>query len=76
MVKVAACAGEVVLTVVLGKDSAEVSVAADVATAVTLSVAELEVPPPGAGLVTVIAGKPAAATSVDRIAAVSCVELT
>lgn len=43
---------------------------------VTVKVTELDVPPPGAGLVTVTAGVPAAVTSEARIAAVSCVAFT
>ena len=44
--------------------------------AVTLKFIELEVPPPGAGFVTVIAGVPAVATSAAKIAAVNCAALT
>ena len=42
----------------------------------TLRETALEVPPPGAGLVTVTEDAPAVVTSVARIAAVSCVALT
>lgn len=44
--------------------------------AVIVKVTELDVPPPGAGFVTVMAGVPPLATSLAEIAAVSCVELT
>ena len=42
----------------------------------TWSVAALDVPPPGAGLTTTMLSDPAAAMSVAKIAAVSCVVLT
>jgi hypothetical protein len=42
----------------------------------TVKFTELEAPPPGVGFVTMTAGVPAEATSVARIAAVSCVALT
>src|SRR5688500_9411200 len=44
--------------------------------AVTKSVSELDTPPPGDGLTTVIGKVPAVVRSVARIAAVNCVELT
>jgi hypothetical protein len=44
--------------------------------AVTVNVTALDVPPPGAGLVTVTEGVPVVATSLAKIAAVSCVALT
>jgi hypothetical protein len=44
--------------------------------AVTLKFIELDVPPPGAGFVTVIAGVPTLVMSVAKIAAVNCVALT
>ena len=43
---------------------------------VMVKVSGLEVPPPGDGLVTVTDGVPALATSLARMAAVSCVALT
>ena len=46
-----------------------------ISAAFTLKVTALEVPPPGDGLVTVIAGVPALATSVARMAAVSWLAL-
>ncbi len=42
----------------------------------TAKLVALEVPPPGAGFVTVICAVPAVATSVAGIATCSCVELT
>jgi len=50
--------------------------AAGAAGPVMVNVRPLEVPPPGDGLVTVTEGVPELATSVARIAAVSCVALT
>ena len=44
--------------------------------ALILKFTEFDVPPPGVGLVTVIAGVPILMTSVDKMAAVSCVALT
>jgi hypothetical protein len=44
--------------------------------ALILKFTEFDVPPPGVGLVTVIAGVPTLVTSVERIAAVNCVALT
>jgi hypothetical protein len=44
--------------------------------ALTLKFTEFDVPPPGVGFVTVTAGVPILVTSVERIAAVSCVALT
>jgi len=43
---------------------------------VTLKFTEFDAPPPGVGFVTTTAGVPTLATSVARIAALSCVELT
>jgi len=75
--RVEASAEDVVPTVVAGNGSDPVNEAAGaVAAAVTLNVTELEVPPPGDGLVTVTAGVPTLATSLARMAAVSCVALT
>jgi hypothetical protein len=42
----------------------------------TVSVIALEVPPPGAGVLTVMLGVPAVAMSLARIVAVSCVAET
>lgn len=44
--------------------------------AVTVNVTALDVPPPGEAFVTVTAGVPAVATSLARMADVSCVALT
>jgi hypothetical protein len=44
--------------------------------ALILKFTEFEVPPPGVGFVTVIAGVPTLVTSVDKIAAVNCVAFT
>ena len=54
----------------------DVSTGTGFGAAVTVNVTEFDVPPPGAGFVTVTAGVPADATSPARIAAVTCVELT
>jgi hypothetical protein len=43
---------------------------------VMVKLTAFEVPPPGAGLVTVTAGVPAEATAAAGMAAVNCVELT
>lgn len=44
--------------------------------AVIVNVTAFDVPPPGAGFVTVTAGVPAVATSLAEIGAVNCVALT
>jgi 3D (Asp-Asp-Asp) domain-containing protein len=44
--------------------------------AVTLKLTEFDVPPPGAGFVTVIGGVPTVVTSAAKIAAVTCVAFT
>ena len=44
--------------------------------AVTLKLTEFDAPPPGVGFVTITAGVPTVATSIGRIEAVTCVELT
>ena len=75
LVSVAVRGDEVAFTVVLGKASAGVNVAAGANAAVMLNVTELDVPPPGDGFVTVTPGVPAVATSVARIAAVTWVAL-
>lgn len=54
----------------------ELTVGTGLLAAVTLKLIEFDGPPPGFGLLTKTAGVPAVATSVARIAAVSCVELT
>jgi hypothetical protein len=54
----------------------EVSVGGGLLAALILKFTEFDVPPPGVGFVTVIAGARALVTSVAKIAAVNCVALT
>jgi len=67
---VAAIGDDVVFIIVFEKGSGAVSEAIGADAAVTLNVTELEVPPPGVGLVTVTAGVPTLATSLNKMAAV------
>jgi hypothetical protein len=54
----------------------EVTVGTGFGAALILKDTEFDVPPPGVGFVTVIAGVPTLVTSVERIEAVNCVALT